>query len=195
MLYGEGLQYSAGIELTANLLENCLDAYRSEVCGIDESNWIVRAYFEGSMKHGFFRVPNELLETFDFSGISSTVPFATDDNGEISGWYLDDSGAPLKYGPVFVRDIHIRFALMSFPDSDYMQIYAIADDGEVFGTYFSGNLHGPGPSEISVLPRIDTLAAVPEPRSITLLAIAGGITLLAASARNPQPARRLGVRR
>lgn len=157
-------------------------------------DWIVRAYFESSMAHGSFRVPDGLdLDTDDLFSVNSTEPFATDSNGEIAGWYFGDSSGLAWHGP-FVKDSHVRFALIGRFASDYTQILAITDDGEVFGAYFSGDLYG-SRAEIIATPEQDYVQiAMPEPQSIILLACAGGIGLLpAASGRTRRGARPNGV--
>src|SRR6266851_2906292 len=53
----------------------------AEAYGINNSGWVVGAYFKGVTTHGFLRDPRGAFVTVDFPEVSATVPFAINANG------------------------------------------------------------------------------------------------------------------
>ena len=187
--------YHAGSSFTGAFLFDAAGSFAlfsyaggSEAFGINNSGWVVGAYFKGVTTHGFLRDPRGAFVTVDFPEVSATVPFAINANGDIVGWYFDNSNEVYAHG--FVIDNNGGFTSIDFPDADYSQIYAVDDDGNVFGTYFNQGLHGfVARPVVEGFHPIDTTgiapglqgfeaAATPEPASIMLLATAVIIALV-----------------
>ncbi len=121
--------------------------------GFTPNGAIMGNYLDGdNVSHGFLRTKVGVITTFDAPGAGNvagsfqgTYPFGINNNGTITGWYVDD--ANVNHG--FVLDKHGTIIEFDVPGSGTgagqgPNVYNIAPNGAVTGFYFDPNnaVHG-----------------------------------------------------
>jgi hypothetical protein len=117
--------------------------------GFTPNGTIMGVYADAdSLYHGFLLDKNGAVSTFDApdagnvpGSFQGTVPWAINTNGEITGYYTDETN--VNHG--FVRDKHGAIVEFDVPGAaDIGQWVSIAPNGAVAGFYFDANnvVHG-----------------------------------------------------
>jgi YD repeat-containing protein len=86
-----------------------------------------------------FRLDKGAYETIAFPGASLTVPYRSNDRGQVVGSYLDAAGAP--HGFLLEDGVYTEIETPGFPRA---QLLGINDSGRIVGGYVDdgGTVHG-----------------------------------------------------
>jgi hypothetical protein len=117
------------------------DLHSTSVSGISPSGAIIGDFFANGTVHGFLRMPNGNITTFDVpTAPLGTYPDSINAAGAITGHYFNASGS--FHG--FLRNLNGTFETFDVPGSSDTAPSSINASGVVTGSYIGadGGIHG-----------------------------------------------------
>jgi len=118
-------------------------AQATEALGLSDAGDIVGDYRDTAGRKRGFLLSGGTFSSFDPPGSFSTVPHSINSNGDIVGFFSDNSGTGL-HGFLVNKNNLSSFTILDFPGATYSLATAINDSGEIVGLHGDSNFvdHG-----------------------------------------------------